>query len=166
MCTFSVICGSQVSRLRSCRSGRCRVVVSGAEVAIAAGDAVFVVAHQHGQLAVCLQPHHAVKYLGRRRLPCCAPSGCSRPRRSAPSVPQRGYFLGGRGFGQRFADRRVAAGAVERLLHGENQRVFGALLDEFDDGVVGVVGVMEQDVVLAEFIEDVRDLRSGGGPWA
>ena len=31
----------------------------------------------------------------------------------------------------------------------------GALLDEVDDGVVRVVGVVEHDVVLAQLVEDV-----------
>ena len=65
-------------------------------------------------------------------------------------------FLGGRGLDERGEDRRIVAGAVEGLLHGHDGRVFGALLDEVDDGVVGVVGVVEQDVVLAELVKDAR----------
>ena len=36
--------------------------------------------------------------------------------------------------------------------------VFGALLDEVDHRIVGVVGVVEQDVVLAKLVEDVGGL--------
>ena len=59
---------------------------------------------------------------------------------------------------ERREDGRVLAGAVEGLLHGDDGGVFGALLDEVDHGIVGVVGVVEQDVVVAQLVEDVGGL--------
>ena len=53
---------------------------------------------------------------------------------------------------------RVVAGAVEGLLHGDDGGVFGALLDEVDHRIVRIVGVVEQDVVLAQLVEDVGGL--------
>src|SRR5262245_59979138 len=61
--------------------------------------------------------------------------------------------LGGRD--ERVHDRGVAAGAVERLLDGEDVRIGGRLLDEaLDAGREGMVRVMHEDVRVAESGED------------
>ena len=53
-------------------------------------------------------------------------------------------------------DRRVAAGAVERLLDGQDVRILGRLLDEaLDRRGERLVRVVEQDVALADGGEDV-----------
>ncbi len=51
--------------------------------------------------------------------------------------------------GERPDERAVAAGAVERLLDGEDVRVFGGLLDEADDRLERLVGVVQQQSPLA-----------------
>ena len=50
---------------------------------------------------------------------------------------------------------RVAAGAVERLLDREHVGVVGGARDELDHRVERVVGVVEEDVALADHGEDV-----------
>ena len=63
-------------------------------------------------------------------------------------------FLGRRGLGQRLKHRRVVAGAVERLLHGHHGRVLRALLDELDHRIVRVVGMVQQNVAVAQLVKD------------
>ena len=60
-----------------------------------------------------------------------------------------------RGLDERGEHGRVLAGAVEGLLHGDDGGIFGALLNEVDYRIVGIVGMVEQDVVLAQLVEDV-----------
>ena len=134
------------------------VVVAGAEVAVAAGDAVFVAADQHGQLAVGLEADDAVKDLHAGVFHAARPADVRGFVEAGHQLDDQRGFLGGGGFDQRLEDGRVVAGAVEGLLHADDGGVFGALLDEVDDRVVGVVGVMEQDVVLAQLVEDVGGL--------
>jgi hypothetical protein len=56
---------------------------------------------------------------------------------------------------QRAYDRRVAAGAVDRQLDGEDVRVLGCRLDEpTDGGVEAHVGVVEEDVPAGDLLED------------
>ena len=47
-------------------------------------------------------------------------------------------------------DRRIAAGAVERLLDGQHALVVGGRLDEIDDVAERLVGVVDQDVAGAD----------------
>ena len=61
-------------------------------------------------------------------------------------------------------DRAVAAGAVERLLDAEHRRVLGRLRDEgLDRGGERVVGVVHQDVALAQHGEELGRIVRGRG---
>ncbi len=143
------------------------VVVAGAEVAVAAGDAVFVAADQHGQLAVGLEADDAVEDLHAGVFHAARPADVGGLVEAGHQLDDQRGFLGGGGLGERLEHGRVVAGAIEGLLHGDHGGVFGALLDEVDHRVVGVVGVVEQDVVLAQLVEDVgRTCGSGGAAWA
>ncbi len=134
------------------------VVVAGAEVAVAAGLAVLVAADEHGQLAMGFESDHAVEDLDAGIFHVARPADVGGLVEAGHEFDDEGGFLGGRGLSERQANGRVVAGAVEGLLHGQDGGVFGALLDEVDDRVVGVVGVMEQDVVLTKLVEDVGGL--------
>ena len=47
-------------------------------------------------------------------------------------------------------DRRIAAGAVERLLDGQHPGIVGRLGDELDHRIERLVGMVEQDVALGD----------------
>ena len=154
-----MICGSLVSRLTvGVKAGGDRVVVAGAQVAVAAGHAVLVAAHQHGQLAVGLEADHAVKNLHAGVFHAARPADIRGLVEAGHQLHHQRGFLGGGGLNQRGKHGRVVAGAVERLLHAQHGGVFRALLDEIDHRIVGVVGVVEQNVALAQLVEDVGRL--------
>ena len=52
-------------------------------------------------------------------------------------------------------DRRADAGAVQRLLDREHVGIVGGLRDQRDHRVVGLVGVVQQDVALVQQLEQV-----------
>ena len=52
-------------------------------------------------------------------------------------------------------DRRVGAGAIERLLDGQHVGIVGRLGDELDHVLERLVGVLEQHVALGDDAEDV-----------
>ena len=93
------------------------VVIAGAEVAVAAGDAVFVAAHQHGQLAVGLEADDAVEDLHAGVFHAARPADVGGFVEAGHELDDQRGFLGGRGFDERLEHGRVLAGAVERLLH-------------------------------------------------
>src|SRR5258708_680307 len=67
------------------------------------------------------------------------------------------------GPGQRGDDRVVFRRAVERLLDRQDLRVLGGLLDELDHRAERLVGVVDQDVLLADRREDVGPVRQESG---
>ena len=93
------------------------VVVAGAQVAVAAGDAVFVAAHQHGQLAVGLEADDAVKDLHTGVFHAARPADIRGLVEAGHQLDDQRGLLGGGGLNQRLEDGRVVAGAIERLLH-------------------------------------------------
>jgi len=134
------------------------VVVAGAEVAIAAGDTVVVAADEQGELAVGFESDDAVKDLDTGVFHAARPADVGGLVEAGHELDDEGGFLGGRSLSECGEDGRVVAGAVEGLLHGDDGGVLCAVLDEVDDRIVGVVGVVEQDVVEAELVEDVGGL--------
>ena len=130
------------------------VVVAGAQMAVAAGHAVLVAAHQHGQLAMRLQAHHAVKDLHAGVFHAARPANIRGLVEARHQLHHHRRFLGGAGLGQRLEHRRIVAGAVERLLHRHHGRILRALLDEVDHRIVGIVGMVQQNVAMAQLVED------------
>ena len=137
-------------------AGRDGVVIAGAEVAVAARDSIFVPAHEQSELAVRLEAYDAVEDLHAGIFHAARPTDVGGFVEAGHELDDEGGFLGGGGFDERGEDGRILAGAIERLLHADDGGIFGALLDEVDDRVVGVVGVVKQNVVLAQLVEDVR----------
>ena len=131
------------------------VVVAGAEVAVAAGYAIFVAAHKQGELAVGLETDDAVKHLYAGVFHAARPADVGRFVEAGHELDNQRGFFSGRGFNECGEYGRVLAGAIEGLLHADDGGVFGAGLNEVDYRVVGIVWMMQQDVVLTEFIEDV-----------
>ncbi len=56
----------------------------------------------------------------------------------------------------------MLVGAVQRLFDGKYPRVLGRRFDERNHGIVGIEGVVQQNIVAAEFLEQI--LRLGGEP--
>ena len=59
------------------------------------------------------------------------------------------------GPGQGADDRRIAAGAIERLLDGQHVRVFGRLLDQLHHRIEALVGVEQQHVVVLDGLPQI-----------
>ena len=47
------------------------------------------------------------------------------------------------------------AGAVQRLLDGQDVRIVGGLIQQRNDGLVGIVGVVEQNVLFVEYRKQI-----------
>ncbi|MGC4113208.1 MAG: hypothetical protein QM765_00720 [Myxococcales bacterium] len=75
----------------------------------------------------------------------------------ALSLDEHGHLLAGeRRPLQRRDDRRVGAGAVQRLLDGQHVRVVGGGLDELHHRPEGLVGQVDDDVLLADGVPQRR----------
>ena len=135
--------------------GRGRVVVAGAEVDVAA-DLLAFLANDHRQLAVGLEVHEAEHDVNAGAFHLPGPDDVVGLVEAGFELDERGdVFAIVGGFGEGFDDGAIAAGAIESLLDGQHVRIAGGLRDEFDDRREGIVRVVEQDVVLGDFGEDV-----------
>ena len=107
------------------------VVVAGADVRVAAQDAVLVLAHDHAELAVRLEPDDAVHDVAAGLLELARPPDVGLLVEAGLDLDEHQHLLAGLGsVDQCVHDRRVTAGAVERLLDGQDVRVVGGLLEE------------------------------------
>ena len=129
-----------------------------------AADAVVLAADDQGRLAVRLQPDHAVDDVDPGLLEGAGLDDVVLLVEPGLELDQRGHLLAVLGgAGQGGDDRVVVGGPVERLLDRQDLRVVGRLLDELDDRAERLVGVVDQDVLLADGGEDVRAV---GQNWA
>ena len=132
-----------------------RVVVPRSQMRVEARLVVRIFAHHQGQFAVRLQADQSVEDLH---------SGIfqrTRPANIASFIEarlhlddNRDFFLGG-GFDQGLHDGRVLAGAVKRLLDRQYVGIFGGGADKSDYRIVGIVGMMQQDVAVPNLLENV-----------
>ena len=127
--------------------GGLRVVVAGAEVDVAA-QLVAVVAHDHRDLAVRLQPDQAVDHVHPGPLQFAAPLDVGLLVEPGLDLHQGQHLLAGlRRVDQCVDDRGVAAGPVQGLLDGEHLRIGRRLLQEaLDAGAERVVRVVQEDL--------------------
>ena len=146
---------------------RRRVVVASAQMNVAA-EPLPLVPHHHRHLAVGLQveeSEHDV-HAGAFHLP--RPVHVVGLIEAGLEFHQRRHLLARlRCRDQRPRNRRVAAGAVERLLDGEHAGIVGGTRHEFHDRVERFVGMMQQDVPRRDGGEDVATppLETTGQPW-
>src|ERR1700722_7741078 len=77
-----------------------------------------------------LPTNHAVKYLHARFLEISRPANIGSFIEAGFQLHHYRDFLSSRGVDQRAHNRRVIAGAVERLLNGQPVWIFGRALDE------------------------------------
>src|ERR1700733_2840701 len=131
------------------------IVVAGAEVHIPAGDTVRIVANQHGQLAVRLEPDDAMEDLHPGIFKIARPADVRGFVETSHQLHHDGYFLGLRSLGKGVEHGRVGTGAIKRLFHGDYARILRTQLHEIDHGIGGVVGVVEQQVMVTEFVEKI-----------
>ncbi len=136
-----------------------RVVVAGADVGVAA-DALGLVAHDHRQLAVGLQPDQPVDDVAARLLQLAGPADVGLLVEPGLDLDDHQHLLAGLGgIDQGVDDRGVAGGAVQRLLDREHVRIGRRLLEEpLDRCRERVVRVVQEYVVPAGGFEDVDRL--------
>ena len=131
------------------------VVVAGAEMGVAADDAVGVAADEQRELAVGLEAEDAVVDADAGVLELARPADVGVLVEAGHELDDDGDVLALAGLGEGAEDGGVLAGAVERLLHGDDGGIEGGGLDELFDGGVGVEGVVEHEVLLAQLVEEV-----------
>ncbi len=131
------------------------VVVAGAEMHVAA-DTVAFAAHDEHDLGVRLEADEPVHHVHALALEGLGPADVALFVEARLELEEDGHLLAvGGGLHQRVDDRRVAAHAVERGLDGQHVGVVGGGAHEVHDRVERVVGVVQQDVPLADGGEDV-----------
>lgn len=144
-------------------AGGLGVIVAGAEVDVAAEFTGFA-ADDEGALAVGFMSDEAVNDVDAGFFELAGPLDVIGFVEAGLEFDQGGdLFAAAGGLDEGADDGGVAAGAVEGLFDGEDVGVAGGLFDEIDDGLEAVVGVVEEDVVFAEGVEDVFGVAKGGG---
>ena len=131
-------------------AGRLRVVIAGGQVDVTA-NAVVLAAHHQGDLAVRLQADEAEDDVHAGLLQLARPDDVAFLVEAGLQLDDGGHLLavvGGALQGPH--DRRIAAGAIQRLLDGQHALVVGRRLDEIDDVAERLVGMMDQDVAIAD----------------
>ena len=141
--------------------GGLRVVVAGPDVDVVA-DAVALAARHQDALDVGLQTGDAVDDVHARLLQRPRPADVRALVEASLELHQADRLLAAlRGLDQRRDQRRVGARPVDGLLDREDVRVLDRLADEaLNRSGEGVVGMVDQDVALADRGEDV-DLALG-----
>ena len=137
-----------------------RVVVAGADVHVAP-DVVALAAHHQHDLGVGLEPRHAVAHVDAHVLQPLRPDDVVLLVEARLQLDQHRHLLAPLGgVRQQPRDAGVAAGAVERQLDGQHVGVVGGLLEEaLHRGLEAVVRVVQEEVALADDVEDVPPRR-------
>ena len=132
-----------------------RMVVAGAEMHVVAQLAVLA-AHDQRHLGVGLQLDEAEHHLHAGALQVARPADVGLLVEARLQLDQRRHRLAGLGrIDQRAHDRAVVRGAVERLLDRHDVRIDRRLAQELHHDVEGFVGVVDDDVLLADRREAV-----------
>ena len=138
------------------------IVVAGAEMGIATETALFLAHHQAG-LAMGLQAREAIDDVGAGFLQLAGPFDVVEFIETGAQFDQGGDLLAIPGrFLERFDDRRITAGAVERQLDRDDRFIPRRLPEEVDDGVEGLVGVMEEEIVFRDAAVKLLRVREVG----
>ena len=130
--------------------GRHRVVVAGADVAVGGELAAFA-AHDQAELGVRLELDEAVDHVHAGAFQVARPADVGRLVEARLELDHGGHRLAELGrLLERAHDRAVVGGAVERPLDRHDVGVGHRLAQELHDHVEGLVGVMDDDVLLAD----------------
>ena len=132
-----------------------RMVIAGAHMAI--GDELAAFApHDHRELGVRLQLDEAEHHLRAGALEVARPADIGLLVEASLQLDQRRHGLAGfRRLGERRDDGRFRRGAVERLLDRDHVRIARRLAQELHHRVEGFVGVVDDDVLLADRRETI-----------
>src|SRR4249919_1862833 len=129
------------------------MVIAGAHVHVAAQLAALA-AHDQQHLRVCLVADHAVNDLHARILQAVSEAEVGFLVEARAQLDDNGDVLAvARSLHEMIDDRRILAGAVQRLLDREYVRVFGRLLDQLEDRRERVEGMVQQYVAFADDVE-------------
>ena len=129
---------------------RHRVIVAGAEMAVGDQRARFA-PHHHRQLGVRLQLDEAEHDLRAGALEVARPADVGLLVEARLQLDQRGDRLAGfRRLDQRADDRTVGRGAIERLLDRHDVGIARRLDEELHHHVERFVGVVDDEVLLAD----------------
>lgn len=143
-----------------------RMVVAGAEVHVAAQRrlaGLHDAPHDQHHLRVTLVADHAVHDMCADGFELRRPVDVGFLVEAREQLDDDGHFLAvARGFHQRVHQRRVGAGAVDRLLDRDDARVFRGLLQQFEHGLEAFVRVVQQDVAVVDRVEHRRRVRDCG----
>ncbi len=132
-----------------------RVIIAGADVHVGRRAAAFA-PHDQRQLGVRLQLDEAVDDLHAGALQVARPADVGLLVEARLELDQRGHRLAGLGgLGERTDDRAVGRGAVERLLDRDDVGIARGLIEELHHHVEQFVGVVDDDVLLADRGETV-----------
>ena len=131
------------------------VVVAGAEVGVAPDDLPLLPDDEH-RLRVRLQSRDAVDHVHASLAHEASPLYVGRLVEARLEFDDHSHLLPVlRGLDERSDKRRVGAGAVEGLLDRQDMGVFGGLSQKIEYRLEAVVGMLEQDIALADMPEDV-----------
>ena len=144
-------------------AGRRRVVVAGRQVHVAA-DAVVLAAHHQRRLAVGLEADDSVDDVNAGFLEHAGLVDVVFLVEPGLQLDECRHLLAVFGGPRQRRDDRVRLGrAVQGHLDRQRLRIFRGLFDELDDRSERLVGMMNQDVVVADGREDVLPLGERAG---
>jgi hypothetical protein len=129
------------------------VIVAGRQVHVAAQLALFA-AHDQQHFGVGLVADHAIHDLHAGFLQAIGELDVGFLVEACTQLDDDGDVLAGaRGVDQQADQRRIVAGAVQRLFDCQHVRVGAGLLDQFDDDAERFERVVQQDVALGDRFE-------------
>ena len=135
------------------------MVVAGAQVYVAFQVLLFAAQNQH-HLGVGLEAHHAVDHHRAGLLQAAGQLQVGLFVKACAQLDHHGHFLAiTGGIDQRVDDLGVGAGAVQGLLDRQHIRVLRRLTQQVDHRAKGLVRVLQQDVLLADRLEQVVGAR-------
>ena len=130
-------------------AGGAGVVVAGADVRVTARDSIGIAPHEQRQFAMRLQANQSVEDLYARIFQIARPADVVGFIEAGFEFDHRSHFLARSSVDERRHDERVLVGAIKSLLDGQHPVVFRRRLYEVNYGIIGIEGVMQQNVVTA-----------------
>ena len=133
-----------------------RMIIASAEMDVVP-QAIAVPPDNEERLAMRLQSDDAINDVGAGFLERARPLNIDRFIETRAQFHDRGdLFARVRRFDERFHNRRITARPIQGHLECEHLRIARRGLDQFYDRIETFVGMMEQDVLLAQHFEDIR----------
>ena len=121
-----------------------------------AADSVLLPAHHKGNLAVCLKAQQTVDHMTARFLQHLRPHDIVFLVKPGFQLHQHGHLLAVlRRLGQGRNDRGIAADPVKSLLDCQHVLIPCRLPDEVHHGRKGLIGVMQEDILLPDLFKHI-----------